>query len=490
MKASLLLQISIGYQAGCQAFSSFSSVVPTTTSNNVQNPSSEAFQTILSGEGQSEHEFFQQIWQKQPFVYRKQTQISDENNPFDNQVNMGLPGITHALENACQVFLQPPNAEWQFTLPIVSKDKKCLSLEELAPRYGNNLFEAYLDGCSILLNHNDRHCPYTAALCEDLQKTFPYVYANAYLTPPASQAVKAHADDRDVLVIQVYGRKVWKVYEEVPIEYPYTHEQVGKNDLQVPQSILDGNLIVDTVLQPGDVLYIPRGFVHEACTDKQENEDDIQPSYHITIALATFDWALSGLLATAVQKTLDDIPEYRMAVPVEFGMKDTHAIPDEHKRMLEQQVDDALEIVKQKLTVDAINKYLTQKYQWHANKSKDGRLDRISASMQQDTMSAENVSVVGQDAMKRLSMNSFVRASTREEYDLLNNIRPKQQLVRPETESAFFAIHHHLHQNPTQVFSVSDLTSILEKQCEYICDLSMLSFIRSCIERGTLALIV
>ena len=179
-------------------------------------------------------------------------------------------------------------------------------------------------------------------------------------------------------------------------------------------------------------------------------------------------------MATAVQKTLNDIPEYRMAVPVEFGMKDTHDIPDEHKRMLEQQVDDALEIVKQKVTADAINKYLTQKYQWHANKSKGGRLDRITASMQQDTMSAENVSVVGQDAMKRLSMNSFVRASTREEYDLLNKIRPKRQLVRPETESAFFAIHHHLHQNPTQVFSISDLTSILEKQCEYICDLSML----------------
>lgn len=69
-----------------------------------------------------------------------------------------------------------------------------------------------------------------------------------------------------------------------------------------------------------------------------------QPSYHITIALATFDWAYSDLLATAVRKTLDEIPEYKMAVPADFGMKKLDDIPLQQKNLLEGQVDDAMNL--------------------------------------------------------------------------------------------------------------------------------------------------
>ena len=195
---------------------------------------------------------------------------------------MGLQGIVKALDDACQTFLEPLTAESQNSLPMVSRNRQCLSLQELAPLYGNDLFAAYLDGCSIIMNHVDRLCPNTAALCEDLQKTFPFAYANAYLTPPASQAVAAHADDRDVFVIQVYGQKAWRVYEEIPIQYPYPHEQVGKNGMPVPPSVLEGPCSIDTVLRPGDVLYIPRGHVHQATTYTQGDDEAIQPSFHIT----------------------------------------------------------------------------------------------------------------------------------------------------------------------------------------------------------------
>lgn len=128
------------------------------------------------------------------------------------------------------------------------------------------------------MNHCDRLCPITVELCEDLQQPFLYAYANEYLTPPASQAVLAHADDRDVFVIQAYGQKA-KVYDEVPIQYPFPPEQVGKNGMSVPDRMLEGPCVVDTVLRPGDVLYIPRGFVHEACTHPQQEMKSV--SRHI-----------------------------------------------------------------------------------------------------------------------------------------------------------------------------------------------------------------
>jgi hypothetical protein len=99
----------------------------------------------------------------------------------------------------------------------VFRQQESLSTKEIMKLYGGNLFAAYLDGCSVVLNHADWLCPYMASLCLDLQKQFPHVYANTYLTPPDSQAVNAHADDRDVLVIQVFGKKHWKVYQNVPI---------------------------------------------------------------------------------------------------------------------------------------------------------------------------------------------------------------------------------------------------------------------------------
>ena len=40
-----------------------------------------------------------------------------------------------------------------------------------------------------------------------------------------AQAVAAHADDRDVFVLQLHGEKQWKVYGEPPVPFPYTHEQ-------------------------------------------------------------------------------------------------------------------------------------------------------------------------------------------------------------------------------------------------------------------------
>lgn len=471
--------------------------------------SSGALQTILGGGEQDTQAFFDDVWQRIPRVYRNRNDApsvvdgSETNNPYSRQVDMGLQGIVRALENACQTFLEPLTAESQNSLPIVSRNRQCLSLQELAPLYGNDLFAAYLDGCSIIMNHVDRLCPNTASLCEDLQKTFPFAYANAYLTPPASQAVAAHADDRDVFVIQVYGQKAWRVYEEIPIHYPYPHEQVGKNGMPVPQSVLDGPCSVDTVLRQGDVLYIPRGHVHQATTHTQGDDEAIQPSFHITIALATFDWALSGLMATAVKKTLDEIPEYRAAIPLAVGMHDNaQEIPVEQRRQLERHVDAALEIVRKELTTEAINDYLRQKYQWHTSKSAPQRMQRVAQATSMDQRSEESTacnSIIGPEAMKHINMASWVRPSTPDEQALLSNIRQKRApAMREETSGVLSEILGTMRNEPSPV-QISQILKLVksgsgsgssgESVGKYVCDLTLLSFIRSCVERGELSVV-
>lgn len=446
---------------------------------------SQALLSILGDESNPD-EFFESVWQKTPHVFRSSsapilTGSSTSEDPLHNQVTMGLPGITRVLDNACQAFLEPPSSDMQNTLPMVfNRQRQSLSLQELVPLYGNNLFKAYLDGCSVVLNHCDRLCPCTAALCEDLQRTFPYAYANAYLTPPASQTVPAHADDRDVFVIQVYGKKKWKVYEHIPIEYPYPHEQVGKNGLPVPKSVTDGPCSVETVLHPGQVLYIPRGHVHEACTDPESPNDSSEPSYHITIALATFDWAWSGLLATRLKQTLDSIPEYRMAVPIDFGTTSTDEIPEAQKECLEAQVDRALALVRAQLTTDSVNSYLTQKYQFHASRSRADRLARIDASHGNPTFKGSGT---GAEALPGLSLSSFVRARRPEESE--GKSSGTSRGIRPETRAALESIVEYLELDPANTIQIADLRAI-SRSCDLICDLTLLCFIRSCIERGEL----
>ena len=153
---------------------------------------------------------------------------------------------------------------------------------------------AYLDGCSIIVNHSEAASAGVARVCQSLREDFPHAFGNLYLTPPAAQAVDAHADDRDVLVLQLEGAKEWTVYGEPPCPFPTHREQVGKGGLAVPASATASNCVaLRATLHKGDMLYVPRGFVHEASTSAH------QPSLHLTLALPSADWSWASLIGGA-----------------------------------------------------------------------------------------------------------------------------------------------------------------------------------------------
>lgn len=155
---------------------------------------------------------------------------------------------------------------------------------------------AYLDGCSIVVNHAEEASPAVAQLCRDLRRVLPHAFANIYLTPPDGRAVDAHADDRDVIVLQLAGAKSWKVFPPPDgLAFPVEDEQVGKAGRAVPASaVRAGRESMVRTLRKGDVMYVPRGFVHEAATGKEG------ASLHLTLALPSHDWSWAALAARAV----------------------------------------------------------------------------------------------------------------------------------------------------------------------------------------------
>jgi hypothetical protein len=121
----------------------------------------------------------------------------------------------------------------------------------------------FADGTTVVLQGVHRTWQPVGRLSAELAAELGHpVQVNAYITPPQSQGFASHYDTHDVFVLQVAGRKQWRVHEPVlaspmPDEpWEVVREQVVAQAERIP--------VIDTVLEPGDCLYLPRGFLHSA----------------------------------------------------------------------------------------------------------------------------------------------------------------------------------------------------------------------------------
>jgi hypothetical protein len=372
---------------------------------------------------------------------------------------------------------------------LLFKNQEGLSPDDRA-LYANSLFAAFLDGCSVIVNHADFFSPWIAALCEDIQLSFPHAYANTYLTPAGCcQAVLPHADDRDVLVIQIFGSKEWQVYEKVPIPYPYPHEQVGKNQLEVPDEVLQGPVLIESTLRPGDVLYMPRGYVHQARSLSSE------PSFHVTVALATHDWTLAGLMSTATKKVLTNIVDYRMAVPRQVGMRDWMHVPVADKEGLQKQIHEAFAILQREITANAIHDNLHYKYEQHNRRALSVRIKLLHEKrFPKQPAVVSNIPVVGREASQCVSLSTIIRVATEEEKaSLPPTQQPRGLHVREETYHGIIGILQRLKGDTLLQSRVKDLKSLIPSiggaSNDLICDLTLLCFARQCVELGAIAIV-
>ncbi|HEX6719213.1 MAG TPA: cupin domain-containing protein [Pyrinomonadaceae bacterium] len=131
--------------------------------------------------------------------------------------------------------------------------------------------ELFAGGVTIVLLGLHRNWPplidFTRRLAGELGHT---VQANAYITPPSSRGFSAHYDVHDVFVLQVVGNKHWKVHRPV-CPSPLSNEserqhfvRVAAEEKELARVAAEEEPVLDIVLEPGDVLYLPRGYVHSA----------------------------------------------------------------------------------------------------------------------------------------------------------------------------------------------------------------------------------
>ena len=131
-----------------------------------------------------------------------------------------------------------------------------------------------------------------AAFCRSLEAALEHpVQANAYYTPRGSQGLPVHHDTHDVISLQVAGEKRWLVYEpalELPLRDQRYKPELGER----------GAPVHDLVLRPGDTLYLPRGWLHEALTSETD-------SLHLTVGVNVVTWL--DAFRAALDECADDV---------------------------------------------------------------------------------------------------------------------------------------------------------------------------------------
>jgi ribosomal protein L16 Arg81 hydroxylase len=159
-------------------------------------------------------------------------------------------------------------------------------------------------GASVIFNHVSSLTPGLRATVGAVEQGTGGVADNCdvYISSDRARGVATHFDTYDVYALQLEGIKTWNIYQR-HYENPVVHEAFKTShgfDLRHR-----GQLTHRITLEPGDVLYLPRGWYHDAKT--------VGPfSLHVTVGI---DEPLGiDLMKILIERAVYD-PAFRRALP-------------------------------------------------------------------------------------------------------------------------------------------------------------------------------
>jgi lysine-specific demethylase/histidyl-hydroxylase NO66 len=169
----------------------------------------------------------------------------------------------------------------------------------------DKILELFADGSTIVLQALHRFWPplieFGSALSAELGHP---VQINAYITPASSQGFSAHYDVHDVFVIQVHGAKRWRIH--APVFVDPLRDQPWNDYRRLVEARAAEPPLIDTVLRPGDVLYLPRGYLHAATALGDS-------SAHLTVGVHP---VTRYAIVEALAKLVADDPQLRSSLPL------------------------------------------------------------------------------------------------------------------------------------------------------------------------------
>jgi hypothetical protein len=158
---------------------------------------------------------------------------------------------------------------------------------DLPPPSMARLHERLLFGRAVMLRRMERFldpASPTLSLVRDMEAVLqqPKASVSCYIAPEDASNLGPHEDETEIFTLQISGQKKWKLYPEGP-----------------------GSPPSELVLEPGDLLYHPRGLLHDVSTMGGF-------SFSLTLVFETIKW--DALLSTLVRR-LASTAAFREALP-------------------------------------------------------------------------------------------------------------------------------------------------------------------------------
>ena len=238
--------------------------------------------------------FFRDSWEKQPLVVsRSDSEFYRElftRRDLDRVIAFTRPLFPESAE------LKPAGPRASFVRGMLAEN------ESPAGHFADlpELHRAYAHGKTVIVNSLERRWPAVAAMNRNLEAFFGCrVHTNLYLTPPSGQGFRrttirtrtSSCKSTAPSIGDSMARRELPLLEE---KAPIPAKQLATPTLEV-------------LLQPGDLLYIPRGHVHEAFTSDTS-------SLHLTVAVRVYRWV--DLLQRALVRAAASDVRFRQSLPV------------------------------------------------------------------------------------------------------------------------------------------------------------------------------
>ncbi|MCA2216288.1 cupin domain-containing protein [Jidongwangia harbinensis] len=157
-------------------------------------------------------------------------------------------------------------------------------------------------GYTVQLRNINRWCPLLHSVCAAIQTETGYgCHVTGFVTPAGGQGLNHHWDQNMGFIYQVTGRKTWQIWEPA-VEEPHRdhlacNTRPGSNLVRHLKGTRPDH---DLALEPGQVLVLPRGWMHNA-----HARDQKAASTHLTFVVRerTGLWIGEQLTKTAITST-------------------------------------------------------------------------------------------------------------------------------------------------------------------------------------------
>ncbi|XP_014668284.1 PREDICTED: bifunctional lysine-specific demethylase and histidyl-hydroxylase NO66-like [Priapulus caudatus] len=243
------------------------------------------------------HKFFKELWERKPLLVKR-------HQPKYYEGWFSTDEMDHILRTE--------NIKYTVNLDVVSYTNGKRETHNPEGRaYAPVVWDYFQNGCSLRMLNPQTYSKNIWRLNSCLTEYFSsFVGMNVYLTPAGTQGFAPHWDDIDAFVMQIEGKKHWRLYnprseDEMLPRYSspnFTQEEIGEP-------------ILDVVLEAGDMLYFPRGFIHQADTMEDTH------SLHVTLSTCqrnTWGDLLEKLVPQALEAAIAEDSAFRQSLPRDY----------------------------------------------------------------------------------------------------------------------------------------------------------------------------